>query len=412
MGRMPVSAVSSVSAIDVESEIARGVRSLRFSQPIERLFLDDYMSNRASMIPIWALVGTLMYCMALVGDFSMLPDVAPIMLWLRLGVFTPFALFVIVMMRYRPTALNYDLLSFGVGVLGIAIPMVTLVFATGPYVFIYQTGSVGTFAFFVIVLRPRFRTVLLGLGVMMAIQFTTTKLNGSFDDVTYGGIVTFYITLVVFLALSAYFFESVDRLNFLHRLKGNLLQAELRAQSEQDVMSGLANRRSLARYERDIWKAGDSKTVVSAIMLDIDLFKSYNDTHGHLAGDACIMAVSQIVKNWVGDSGRAFRFGGEELLVILPGMTRDQAVELAENIRTGIEAAAIHHRGKGAGGVVTASLGVAEGYPGETTVQALLQAADTALYQAKKAGRNTVRVWGLQSADICVLRNQTAGADG
>src|SRR5690606_33884031 len=216
---------------------------------------EDYLFNRARMVTIWALVGTLMYCMALAGDFSMVPDVAPIMLFLRLGVFVPFALLVILVMRLRPTARNNDLLSFGAGVLGIALPMVTLIFASGPYLFIYQTGSVGTLAFFVIVLRPRFRTVILGLGAMTAIQLTTIHINGNFDEVRYDGIVTFYITLVVFLTLSAYFHENMDRMNFLHRLRGELLQEELRVQSEQDVMSGLLNRRSLSRYERELWTA-------------------------------------------------------------------------------------------------------------------------------------------------------------
>lgn len=406
---MPTSEPSAITVVEVDNEISRGARSLRFTKPIERLFLEDYLSNRARMVAIWALIGTLMYCMALAGDFSMLPDVAPTMLWLRLGVFVPFAVFVVLVMRYRPTARNYDLLSFGVGVLGIALPMTMLTFATGPYLFMYQTGSVGTLAFFVIVLRPRFRTAVLGLGVMTAIQLTTIHLNGSFDEVTYGGIGTFYITLVVFLGLSAYFLESVDRLNFLHRLRGKLLQEELRAQSEQDVMSGLLNRRSLSRYEREVWKREDQPSTVSAVMIDIDLFKSYNDSHGHLAGDACIMAVSQIVRGAVADSGKAFRFGGEELLVVLPGISGERAAALAEQMRVAIEAAEIHHRGKGIGGIVTASFGVAEVRMPDSSLQMLLQAADTALYEAKKAGRNTVKVWGAHSAEIRELKNQVTG---
>lgn len=404
---MAASEPSAITVVEVDHEISRGASNLRFSRSIERLFLEDYLFNRARMVTIWALVGTLMYCMALAGDFSMVPDVAPIMLFLRLGVFVPFALLVILVMRLRPTARNYDMLSFGVGVLGIALPMVTLIFASGPYLFIYQTGSVGTLAFFVIVLRPRFRTVILGLGVMTAIQLTTIHINGNFDEVRYGGIVTFYITLVVFLALSAYFHENMDRMNFLHRLRGELLQEELRVQSEQDVMSGLLNRRSLSRYERELWAADSTSTVVSAIMIDIDLFKSYNDSHGHLAGDACIMAVSQIVRGTVGACGKAFRFGGEELLVLLPGIYAERAAEFAEQMRVDIEAAGIHHRGKGIGGTVTASFGVAEVLMQESSFQMLLQAADTALYDAKKAGRNTVKVWGANSAEIRELRNQT-----
>jgi len=139
---MAASEPSAITVVEVDHEISRGASNLRFSRSIERLFLEDYLFNRARMVTIWALVGTLMYCMALAGDFSMVPDIAPIMLFLRLGVFVPFALLVILVMRLRPTARNYDMLSFGVGVLGIALPMVTLIFASGPYLFIYQTGSV------------------------------------------------------------------------------------------------------------------------------------------------------------------------------------------------------------------------------------------------------------------------------
>jgi diguanylate cyclase (GGDEF)-like protein len=386
---MSPAAVGRVAVEDVDREIARGFRHLKFSAPIEQLFLAEYLNNRARMVPIFALLGTIMYVAAILGDLSMLADMSDIIVRLRLAVFVPFAVFVVVIMRLRPTANTYDLLSFGVGVIGIALPMVTLIFSRSDHLFVYQTGSVGTLAFFVIVLRPRFRTVIAGLAAMLAIQIGTTYLNGTFDDVRFTGIVSFHVTLGVFLALSAYFAEHVDRQNFVNRLRSDALQSKLRTLSETDALTGLANRRVLDRLRSVIWSP-HSDGVVSAMLLDIDSFKLFNDIYGHLEGDTCIRRISHIVSTLVGDEGTVVRYGGEEILVLLPGVSLARSRDLANRIREAIERLAIPHSGS-PHGVVTASVGMSSAYTSTHSVERLLSLADVALYDAKRAGRNAVR---------------------
>lgn len=381
----------SVAIDEMDREMERGLRRLRFSDPVEAVFLREYLKSRARMVPLWAFLGTLLYLVAILGDLSMMPDVAPTVIALRLGLFLPYAVAVVWIMRRWPSPATYDRLALGVGLLGLSLPMAMLVFSRSDHLFVYQTGSVGTLAFFVIVLRPRFPTVLAGLAAMVAIQIATTGLNGSFDAVTYSGIVSFHITLGIFLALSAYFAERVDRQNFLNRLRGEALQAQLTALSERDPMTGLYNRHSLRRSRHAIWAPGTARTI-SLLMLDIDSFKLYNDVHGHVDGDACIQRVSDIVRKQVDEQGTVFRYGGEEILILLPDTGQAPALSVAEAIRQAIEGAAIRHDGLPGGGVVTVSLGVATGRTDADDLEELLRRADTALYAAKGAGRNRVRL--------------------
>lgn len=387
---------------DFDDEIARGARGLTFSPPIERLFLDEYLRHRARMVPLWASLGTVMYLAAILGDLSMIPELAWLVVTLRLAIFVPFAVGVVVLMRLRPTPATYDLLSFGVGLIAICIPMITLVFARSDHLFVYQTGSVGTLAFFVIVLRPRFLTVLIGLAVLMIIQLVTTKLNGSFDAVTYSGMVTFYITLGVFLALSAYFTEHVDRQNFLNRQRSEVLHSKLKKLSETDPMTGLSNRHVLERVKNTFWSPSSGGRIISAVMLDIDNFKLFNDINGHLAGDACIRDVSQRIRQIVGKKGTVFRYGGEEILVLLPDIDNPEAVELADSIRRSIAGLGIVHEGS-PHGVVTASLGVATIRTDRCSAEDLLLRTDVALYEAKEAGRNNARAWSGQAVPFRVF---------
>jgi diguanylate cyclase (GGDEF)-like protein len=243
--------------------------------------------------------------------------------------------------------------------------------------------------FFVIALRPRFPAVLVGLALVCAAHFTTARMTGAFDAVTYAGIVTFYLTLSIFLAVSAYFLERTDRRNFLNQLRGSLLYRQLEDNADRDELTGLLNRRSLARISDAIWNDAVAQPVVSAILLDIDHFKRFNDVHGHIEGDACIRSVSDCIRDTVGDAYLVFRFGGEEILVLSNGLEPLQVVAMAERIRTAIENLALRHGGIEIG-CVTASLGVASAQPGDMTFEKLLQNADDALYEAKRRGRNNV----------------------
>jgi diguanylate cyclase (GGDEF)-like protein len=338
---------------------------------------------------IWGVIGIFIYDLVYFGDHNMLPDVFTGLFTVRFLVFTPFVIACILAVRRWPDARLYDVLAVAIAVLGVTLPMAVATQSASPYLFVYQNGNSAAFLFFVIALRPRFFAVLSGLALMCASHFTTTHLTGAFDDVTYSGIITFYLTLSIFLAVSAYFLEQKDRQNFLNQLRGSLLCQQLERNAERDELTGLLNRRSLARIGGMLWNEAPGETAVSAILLDIDHFKRFNDVHGHIEGDACIRAVSQCIRAAVDEAAFVFRFGGEEILVLAPGREPLQALAMAERIRSAIEGLRIPHRGL-TDGCVTASLGTASAIAADTTLERLLQKADDALYEAKRMGRNTV----------------------
>ena len=161
-----------------------------------------------------------------------------------------------------------------------------------------------------------------------------------------------------------------------------------------DGLTGIANRRCLDKFlEREFRRASREEQSLAVLMIDADRFKSFNDTYGHLAGDECLRAIAGAVQLGIRRAADlAARFGGEEFVVMLPHTDEPGAVGLAELIRAGVEELAIPHVGS-ATGIMTVSIGVAVAFPGRdaATVAALIAAADTALYVAKKAGRNCVR---------------------
>lgn len=385
--------MDAVTLEDVDRQMGNGFGLLRFAPAIEAAFLRDYAANRIRLAAVWAVIGTLIYDMVFFGDATMMPDVFSELVIVRFGIFTPFALFSVLALRRWPTAFNYDLLAIAVAFLGVLLPMSVAVYSNSPYLFVYQNGNVAAFLFFVIALRPRFPTILIGLVLMCAVQFTTTKLNGSFDAVIYTGIITFYVTLAIFLAMSAYFMEHKERMNFLHQLRGGLLHAQLERKSERDELTGLFNRHSLARIRDSMWRKETAPASVAVIMLDIDRFKLFNDVHGHVEGDNCIRAVCQCILHEVASAGETLRFGGEEILILMANTDSAKAHAIAERTRAAIETLGILHQGLGEGNVVTASLGVAHGRPSELSFEDLLRGADAALYDAKRGGRNTVSLF-------------------
>lgn len=166
------------------------------------------------------------------------------------------------------------------------------------------------------------------------------------------------------------------------------LREELQEQSVRDPLTGLFNRRYMQEtLEREMarsQRAGDSLAV---IMLDIDYFKKFNDTHGHEAGDTVLRELGELLHNIIRDEDVACRFGGEEFLIIMPAVSRSVAEQRAEEIRQAVELIKIQHKGKRLEGL-SVSLGVAL-YPEHgDSVEEITNAADETLYDAKRQGRN------------------------
>jgi diguanylate cyclase (GGDEF)-like protein len=153
-------------------------------------------------------------------------------------------------------------------------------------------------------------------------------------------------------------------------------RATLLSLSEADALTGLYNRR---RLDADLVEAGDRS--MSVVTVDIDHFKRLNDTEGHAAGDAALQRIAHLIDQATRDEDSAYRYGGEEFVLLLPGTDLPGATQLAERVRRSVA-----ERSE-----LTVSCGVATRLPGETST-ATLQRADVALYAAKAAGRDRVEV--------------------
>jgi len=160
-----------------------------------------------------------------------------------------------------------------------------------------------------------------------------------------------------------------------------------------DGLTQVANRRCFDQTITREWnRLIRNGQPLSLILCDVDFFKSYNDTCGHLAGDDCLRAVAGAIDARIRRGGDCVaRYGGEEFAVILPGTFSEGAVHVAELLRRAVEKLAIEHPCSPVRSVVTISLGVATAFPAnEVTPEILIQNADKALYEAKASGRNCV----------------------
>jgi len=183
---------------------------------------------------------------------------------------------------------------------------------------------------------------------------------------------------------------SIVALPLVIMLQRSVRHAALAAAARTDAKTGLLNAGAWQREAAvEVTRAAPAQAPLAVAIADIDHFKAVNDTHGHLAGDAVLAAVSATMRDLLRDCDLCGRFGGEEFALLLPRTTAPQALEITERIRQGISQLAIPRDGTAAIRV-TISIGIA--VPSQTcrTLDDLLAAADHALYQAKRNGRDRV----------------------
>lgn len=166
----------------------------------------------------------------------------------------------------------------------------------------------------------------------------------------------------------------------------------LEALAAIDALTGISNRRHFDATLAQEWRrAIRLQSPVSLLLLDVDHFKFYNDLYGHLRGDSCLRQIAEATLDVVHRSGDTVaRFGGEEFGIILPGTTRQGALDMAEKIRLSVARRGLAH-GANQPGIVTVSIGCATFIPQRgSNANVLIAAADHALYEAKRSGRNRV----------------------
>lgn len=158
-----------------------------------------------------------------------------------------------------------------------------------------------------------------------------------------------------------------------------------------DGLTGVANRRRFDEYLNLEWqRLAQDKLPLSLLLCDVDFFKNYNDTYGHLTGDDCLKKIAKAIQLSVNQpSNLLARYGGEEFAVIIPNTYNPEAINLAEDIRQKVHALKLPHRQSKIDNYVTLSIGVATVIPNlQISPNTLIQVCDEALYTAKSKGRN------------------------
>lgn len=170
----------------------------------------------------------------------------------------------------------------------------------------------------------------------------------------------------------------------------------MQERAEKDELTGLGSRYSLGKYGRDLLeKAKEERTPLTIGIVDVDYFKQYNDTYGHLEGDKCLVKISDMFKKVMekaiegGACGRAFRYGGDEIIILLTGITQGELTKLAEGLLDGMKRLKIKNDNSSVADIVTLSQGYYSQIPNDDdTLEDLFKKADSQLYKVKKTTKN------------------------
>lgn len=246
----------------------------------------------------------------------------------------------------------------------------------------------------------RFRPAVIGCTAGVLVSYALISVFDLWFD---WGLFCQYVLLAnVVGMLLCYIQEHRDRIVFLQarlleleKSKLNRLSLELNRLSREDVLTGLANRRQFNEVFQIEWdRAKRERQPLSLLFVDIDYFKLFNDSHGHLEGDRVLSEVGLAMSSVLRRPGdMAARYGGEEFVVLLPATPAGGALEVAVQVHEAVEAMDIPHSASLVAKWVTASVGVATLMPeAEMRSSQLIACADEALYAAKAAGRNCIVV--------------------
>ena len=213
--------------------------------------------------------------------------------------------------------------------------------------------------------------------------------------------VVFVLIALSTLAFARVLLQQISRSELAEKERRDAHEA-LQKLSVEDALTGLANRRRLDEVmPQELGRVRRTLAPLGVIMLDIDYFKLYNDRYGHVAGDACIQAVAKVFAGWARRAeDLPARYGGEEMLLLLPGSDEANTLKMAEGIRQQIQNLAREHLDSPFG-EVTVSLGVTVVRAQQAEhddIAALIKQADTALYEAKSRGRNQTCVYQTPNA--------------
>lgn len=394
-----------------ESCLARPWWVLRFPESLESRFLRRSLERRQSTITAFGGGAIVFFLGLLAPDLLMTPSALPLALWMRLLVFPAIIIGGLWWIHRHPSPRGLERMVAVAGMTAAALEVGILYMAEHIWAYprVVELNIVVVFVCAIARFWPAAWTCLFVLGthgVASAVLPDPTSVLGVSTSVL-------LVTTVAFSLSASFKLERDERLAFLLDVREQALEAELLHANERlakvattDPLTGVPNRRAFDAFLAESWsRSVGERRPLGLIMLDIDWFKRYNDLHGHQAGDRCLMSVAQAAQACLRRTGDLVaRLGGEEFAVVMVDADALAVAAAAERIRQAVSQLALPH-GASPFQVVTVSVGVAaldhEG-PGcvHASPQALVGAADEALYQAKQRGRNRVAnaAWQEQAA--------------
>jgi diguanylate cyclase (GGDEF)-like protein len=380
-----------VSLAAVEEFIAAKHKRLRFPAWLEHQYERDYSRRRCLRLRANTLWTILVYNLFLVPDWLLCPDTVRIAAILHFGVVTPWFCFVawLVGRETRPVIRESAAASIPIAI--VAQILVIFVLTSSPDAGHYQYFILLTILFTNTIQRLPFPYAV-AVSSSVVVAQALAIIFGEHMSISTGSVAIVTLSAAAYLTLTGnYYLERDTRRTYLHGLRDRLRHAEAKAAASRDALTDLGNRHLLAARIDDLWRHRDSGGVIAAIMIDIDQFKLFNDRYGHQAGDLCLKRIAScVLAELRSDADIAIRYGGEELLVLLPNSDIHDAVRVAERVRRLVEALGIPHEALGPRNAVTASFGVAAAPTATVSAPELIAAADAALYGAKRNGRNQV----------------------
>lgn len=385
-----VSAAVCSLAPQVERALASGRYFSRFPQPLEGAYQAYAAELKAGQSLKTAAISLLVFNLGIVMDYAASPDLLHEFLLVRVVFASLPCLFLVWFGRRLATYALRDWLSGAALVwMGISINILVAMRGSPPVHLAFGVGLLIVVTNIVFHLRTTVATstslaiivvTAISVGPQMAASLTPAD-----------GLALLFVGIAWLLTLLAnYRLECTLRHLFLMILReqirtGDMEKAneELTAMSQTDALTGIANRRLFDRqFEIDCSHAKDTQATLGLLLIDVDHFKRYNDTHGHLAGDACLKQVATVIALQVRrERDLPARIGGEEFAVLLRDPTEEGAQKVAERI----------HRSLAIGwpeelAPVTVSIGLA--IMRSPSSHVIMAAADKALYEAKDRGRN------------------------